>query len=116
LQVHKEIRDKYKGWDADGPLSLRGLRLKSLIKKGLVPADVEPAPLHVLSAKPFTDLAEEVRKRSSRAVKTFAAMVDLIDVNLGRVMRYLEQLASWTTHSSSTCPITAPKANYSKLA
>ena len=48
LHAPKETREKYKGWYDDGPEGLRDRRLKSLIDRGLVPADVEPAPLHML--------------------------------------------------------------------
>jgi arylsulfatase len=90
LQAPPEVVKKYRGWYDDGPLALRDRRLKSLIKHGLVPADVEPAPLHTLGTTPWADLEEQERKESCRAMEIYAAMVDMIDVNLGRVYSNLE--------------------------
>lgn len=90
LQAPKEVIRKYRGWYDDGPLALRDRRLKSLIENGLVPPDVEPAPLHMLGTIPWGELPEDEQKKSCRAMETYAAMVDLIDVNVGRVLKYLE--------------------------
>ncbi|KAL7625817.1 hypothetical protein AAE478_005040 [Parahypoxylon ruwenzoriense] len=45
LHAPKEIRDLYKGMYDDGPAALRRRRLARLVELGLVPADVEPAPM-----------------------------------------------------------------------
>ncbi|KAF3407093.1 hypothetical protein DPV78_000998 [Talaromyces pinophilus] len=90
LQAPPEVVKKYRGWYDDGPLALRDRRLKSLIKNGLVPADVEPAPIHTLGTGPWAEMSEEEKQKSSRAMEIYAAMVDLIDVNVGRVYSYLE--------------------------
>ncbi|KAL3704783.1 hypothetical protein TMatcc_008455 [Talaromyces marneffei ATCC 18224] len=90
LQAPPEVVEKYRGWYDDGPLALRDRRLKSLIERGLVPEDVEPAPLHTMNTTPWTELSDEEKKKSSRAMEVYAAMVDLIDVNIGRVYDYLE--------------------------
>jgi arylsulfatase len=90
LQAPPEVVAKYRGWYDDGPLALRDRRLKSLIERGLVSEDVEPAPLHTLDTTPWAELSDEEKKKSSRAMEVYAAMVDLIDVNIGRVYDYLE--------------------------
>lgn len=90
LQAPKEVIQKYRGRFDDGPLALRDRRLKSLIKHGLVPADVEPAPLHMLGTTPWAELSPDDQKKSCRAMEVYAAMVDLIDVNIGKILRYLE--------------------------
>lgn len=88
LQAPKEIIDKYKGMYDEGPHALRSKRLESLIKMGLVKPDVEPAPM----AKTFwDDLTQEERAESARKMEVFAAMVDLIDSNIGRVISHLEE-------------------------
>ncbi|VUC27306.1 unnamed protein product [Clonostachys rosea] len=91
LQAPRETVEKYKGFYDDGPEGLRERRLRSMIEKGIVPADVEPAPLHTAGTKPWSEMDEEERKKSSRAMEVFAAMVDLIDVNVGRVVEYLRE-------------------------
>ncbi|KAH9909151.1 putative arylsulfatase [Xylariomycetidae sp. FL2044] len=91
LQAPQSIVRKYRGKYDDGPVALRDRRLKSLIEKGLVPPGVEPAQLHMLKTKPWEDLSDMEKKKSSRAMEVYAAMVDLIDVNIGRVLNYLEE-------------------------
>ena len=92
LQAPAEMIKKYQGKYDDGPMVLRNRRLNSLIEKGLVPADVEPAPLHTLGTTPWENLSEGERQKSSKSMEVFAAMVDLIDVNVGRVCDYLQQI------------------------
>jgi arylsulfatase len=90
LQAPQDVIKKYRGQYDDGPHALRDRRLNSLIKNGLVPADVEPAPLHMLGTTPWAELPKDEQEKSCRAMEVYAAMVDLIDVNVGRVLRYLE--------------------------
>jgi len=90
LQAPPETVKKYKGWYDDGPMGLRNRRLKSLTEKGIVPKDVEPAPIHTLDTIPWAELSKEEQAKSCRAMEIFAAMVDLIDVNVGRVVEYLK--------------------------
>ncbi|KAI1862166.1 uncharacterized protein JN550_010469 [Neoarthrinium moseri] len=91
LQAPAKVVRKYKGKYDDGPVALRDRRLKSLVERGLVPPNVEAAPLHTLGTTPWEDLTEDERRRSSRTMEVYAAMVDLIDVNIGRVLDHLEQ-------------------------
>ncbi|KAI2629685.1 putative arylsulfatase [Hypoxylon sp. NC1633] len=91
LQAPQRVVKKYRGRYDDGPVALRDQRLRSMTEKGLVPPDVEPAPLHSLGTKPWAELPEEEKRISSRAMEVYAAMVDLIDVNIGRVRAYLEE-------------------------
>lgn len=90
LQAPQDLVKKYRGMYDDGPMGLRDRRLKSLIKNGIVPADVQPAPLHVLGTTPWDELSEEEQKRSSRAMEIYAAMVESMDENIGRVYSHLE--------------------------
>lgn len=90
LQAPAETVKKYKGWYDDGPLGLRNRRLKSLIEKEIVPRDVEAAPLHTLGTTPWAELPKEEQAKSCRAMEIYAAMVDLIDVNVGRIVEYLK--------------------------
>lgn len=91
LQAPKEVIDKYKGQYDAGPEALREKRLESLIKRGLVPADVEPAPMVGEMMKEWVDMTPEEQAHSSRRMETYAAMVDLIDQHLGRVISHLEE-------------------------
>ncbi|PWY94609.1 putative arylsulfatase [Aspergillus sclerotioniger CBS 115572] len=95
LQAPSSTIQKYHGLYDDGPLALRARRLQSLIKNGLVPADVDPAPILTLGTTPWSSLPASEQQKSSRAMEIYAAMVDLLDVNIGRVRSYLESTDEW---------------------
>jgi arylsulfatase len=52
----------------------------------------------------------EQRQISARAMEVYAAMVERMDWNIGRVVDYLRQQGHWITPSSCSCPITVPRA------
>lgn len=61
---------------------------------GLVPPDVEPAnPVGLEAGKEWNDLTDQERQISARKMEVFAAMVDLIDQNIGRIVDSLEASA-----------------------
>lgn len=84
LQASKDVIEKYKGWYDCGPTAHRDRRVKRLQELGLVPKDVIPAPLHTLRETPWDEMTEEQQKHSCRAMEIYAAMVDVIDQNLGK--------------------------------
>lgn len=90
LQAPREVIDKYKGMYDDGPEALRDRRLEGLIRRGLVPPGVEPAPMVGEAVKAWADMTADERALSSRRMETYAAMVDLLDQNLSRVVAHLE--------------------------
>lgn len=97
LQAPPAVVQKYEGRYADGPEALRAARLAGLVERGLVPADVEPAPMvggvgggDASSNKNWADMTPDERAHSARRMETYAAMVDLIDQHLGRVLAHLE--------------------------
>ncbi|KAH7034624.1 putative arylsulfatase [Microdochium trichocladiopsis] len=96
LQAPKEIIEKYKDRYNEGPEILRAKRLQSLMEHGLVPRGVGTSPRPPLAASPAANPAweampEQDRRISSRCMETYAAMVDVIDQNLGRVVEALER-------------------------
>ncbi|UZJ53611.1 hypothetical protein CBS101457_002931 [Exobasidium rhododendri] len=91
LQADPSIVAKYKGRYDNGPDELRIRRLQSLIKLGLIRADVKAHPLiHSFDTKSWTSLTREEQTYSSRLMETYAAMVEQMDVNIGRVIDHLE--------------------------
>lgn len=59
---------------------------------GLVPDDVESAsPVGFEAGTKWEDLTDEERAISARKMEVFAAMVDLLDQNIGRVVDSLEK-------------------------
>lgn len=90
LQAPQEVIAKYRGCYDDGPEALRFKRLHSLIQQGLVPRDVKAANVVGKMPKEWEDMDDDERAHSARRMETYAAMVDLIDQNLARVVAHLE--------------------------
>ncbi|KAI1338712.1 putative arylsulfatase [Xylariaceae sp. FL0016] len=91
LQAPQEVIAKYRGVYDDGPEGLRQRRLKALIERGLVPKDVEPAPSVGDVPKEWDEMNDAEKAESSRKMETYAAMVDMIDQHMTRVISYLEK-------------------------
>ncbi|KAG7140571.1 Arylsulfatase like protein [Verticillium longisporum] len=87
LQAPRETIDKYKGLYDEGPAVLRRKRLDRLVELGLISKEVEPAPMTV---ELWDTMPPAERAESARKMEIYAAMVDLIDVNIGRVVDHLE--------------------------
>jgi arylsulfatase len=79
-----KYRGKYdEGWDV---LAMRRLaRLKEL---GLVPDDVEELPPNFLARK-WETLSADERRVSARDMEVYAAMIDYMDMSIGRLFNYL---------------------------
>ena len=89
LQAPQEDIKKYKGQYDIGPAQLREKRLAQLKKLALVDADASIHP--VLARTPYwNELSEEQRAISARSMEVYAAMVDRMDQNIGRVLDHLE--------------------------
>ncbi|OQU94694.1 hypothetical protein CLAIMM_01020 [Cladophialophora immunda] len=90
LQAPANEIEKFRGWYDDGPEGLRDRRLKALIQRGLVPPDVEPAPMVGQVSHEWHEMDDHQQRDSSRRMEIYAAMVSLIDQHLTRVISYLE--------------------------
>ncbi|GME66194.1 putative arylsulfatase protein [Neofusicoccum parvum] len=91
LQAPREAIEKHFGKYDDGPEALRTKRLEQLKARGLVPEDVEPAPMIGQMLKEWDEMNADERTESARRMETYAAMVDLMDEHLAKV---IDQLAS----------------------
>ena len=93
LQAPRHLIEKYKGKYDDGPAALRSERLKELHRQGLI-SDAAYERAHPIidtySTGGWEKLSAEEKKRSSRTMEVYAAMVESIDQNVGRVLRHLE--------------------------
>lgn len=74
----------------DGPDALTERRLERLKKLGLVADNVQHAPPVGHLGKAWKDMTAKGKQTSARNMEIFAAMVDVIDQNVGRVVDYLE--------------------------
>ena len=107
LQCSKEDRDKYKDVYDDGPTALREKRLKNLKELGLIGKDVVPHDIYALDTcqVPWGEWEEytpEEKAKSARSMECFAGMVDCIDQNVGKVLKYLEETGEKDSESSAT--------------
>ena len=89
LQAPAEDIQKYRGLYDAGPEVLRTQRLKKLQDLGLVAADttVHPVFAHTQS---WAQLSSDEQQKSARSMEVYAAMVDRMDQNVGRVVDYLK--------------------------
>ncbi|WP_441293415.1 arylsulfatase [Mycobacterium malmoense] len=89
LQAPDESIAKYRGRYDAGPDALREKRLAALKRLGLCPPDVEAHPVVADGAPEWADMTDEQRAVSARSMEVYAAMVDRMDWNVGRVIDYL---------------------------
>jgi arylsulfatase A-like enzyme len=57
---------------------------------GLLDDGVEPYPL--TGGKEWDEMTEEERKYSARTMEVYAAMVDSMDENIGKVIKHLKEI------------------------
>ncbi|MBV9842984.1 MAG: sulfatase-like hydrolase/transferase [Sphingomonadaceae bacterium] len=81
---------KYRGRYDDGPDALRERRLARLVELGLISPDTVPHPV-VTDAPAWDALSPEQRTASARTMEVYAAMVDRIDQNVGRIVEELKR-------------------------
>jgi arylsulfatase len=87
LQAPAETIAKYKGRYAAGYEALRDERLAGQARQGLLPPGIAP---HPFEAPRWNSLSPEEKAISSRRMEVYAAMVDRIDHNVGRVIAALQ--------------------------
>ena len=89
LQAPRQRIEAYDGWYEDGYQATRGARIERQRELGLFPADFEP-----YSDEDLTDwasLTDAERADESRRMQIYAAMVDIMDEDIGRVLDYLDE-------------------------
>ena len=91
LHAPDESIAKYRGRYDAGPDALREERLAALKRLGLCPPDVEAHPIVADGAPEWADMTAEQRAVSARSMEVYAAMVDRMDWNVGRVIDYLSE-------------------------
>lgn len=89
LHAPKEYIEKYKGKFDMGWDSLRNLRLNNLKALGIVSKDIKSfAPSGVPK---WESLNNDQKKVYARTMEVYAAMVDYLDMSIGRIINYLKQ-------------------------
>ena len=98
--VAQEYVEKYKGKFDAGYEAYRELVLPRMIGKGLLPEDTNLTPLNPLpddvanqadAVRPWESLSEDERKLFARMAEVYAGFSEYTDVQIGRLVDYLEQ-------------------------
>ncbi|MEM7282366.1 MAG: arylsulfatase [Pseudomonadota bacterium] len=89
LQAPEDVIDKYKGRYDDGYEALQKTRLLAQQGLGIVPEEAGLGALEV-DAVPWSELDDQQKKISARSMEIYAAMVDNMDAETGRLIRYLK--------------------------
>jgi arylsulfatase len=90
LQAPAELITKYRGRYDDGPGVLRERRLAALQRLGLVAPDVVAHDV-VADTAPWEALSPAEQAFSARTMEVYAAMVERLDFNVGRVVDWLKR-------------------------
>jgi arylsulfatase len=90
LQAPDDYIDRYKGRYAAGYDALREARLARASALGSIPAGLDTAGYHSI-APPWESLTVGQKARESRMMEIYAAMVENMDTNVGRLLDYLRQ-------------------------
>ena len=89
LQAPRERIEAYDGWYEDGYQATRSARIDRLRELGLFPAEFEPYADEDLPD--WASLTDAERADESRRMQIYAAMVDIMDEEIGRVLAYLDE-------------------------
>ena len=94
LQAPREEVARYKGLYDAGWDKVRQDRYKKQLRSGLFPSDcrLSPRPGHVPA---WDSLAPEDQEWEARRMEVFAAMVDVVDQNIGRLVTHLKEKKVW---------------------
>jgi arylsulfatase A-like enzyme len=90
LQAQDEYLARYEDVYSVGYDEIRNARIDRMRDMGILAADIEPAPAEDIWPK-WDDLSEPMKKLEARRMQTYAAMVESMDHNIGRILDELEQ-------------------------
>jgi arylsulfatase len=91
LQVPDRWLDKYKGAYDEGYDAIREQRLQRMKALGLIPEELSKNEGSGLFKK-WSELFEEDRKDAARKMEIYAAMIENLDWNIGRLLARLKEL------------------------
>ncbi|SIT75862.1 arylsulfatase [Pontibacter indicus] len=90
LHVPDDWMDKYKGAYDKGYDAIRQVRMDNMKKLGLIPKDL---PMNQGSGdfKKWNQLSAQEKKLQARRMELYAAMLEIMDLNIGRVLDALQK-------------------------
>ena len=89
LQAPQQDIERYKGSYDKGWAALREERLTRMKRLRLIPDDIIPAPFST-NEQAWGELTAEQKRTESRKMEIYAAMVDRLDQNVGRLVARLK--------------------------
>lgn len=89
LQVPDDWLDRHAGRYDDGYDVLRVQRMRRAAELGVLPAGANPEAFDPV-APAWNELSDDHRRKFARAEEIYAAMVEYMDMSIGRVVEYLE--------------------------
>jgi len=93
LQAPEDYIDRYRGVYDDGYDTLRAKRVQNLIDGHVVPE--VPVPDRVDWVPAWDSLDEEEKRFEARRMEIYAAMVENLDDNIGRLLDYLKRTGQY---------------------
>ncbi len=94
LQAPDEYIDKYKGAYDEGYEVLREQRIARGKELGVIPQEAQMYP-RLPTVPPWDELSAEKKAVASREMEIYAAMVDGIDQNVGRLLNHLKSIGEY---------------------
>jgi arylsulfatase A-like enzyme len=95
LHVKRADRDRYRGKYDMGWDELRRRRYERQIELGVIDSSVGLAPRNTERPEdvtPWDELSDKEQRLASRYMECYAAMLDNLDANTGRLLQHLEQM------------------------
>lgn len=89
LQAPDEYLEKYEGWYEEGYEAVRQERLQRMKLLGLIDNDL-PAHTPMKQLPTWDELTPEQQRTEAKRMQVYAAMVDNMDHNIGRILAYLD--------------------------
>jgi len=94
LQVPDENIDTYKDKYEEGYEVLAQKRFERAQAMGIIPASAK-LPALTPNIQPWNELTDVEKRRSSRAMEIYAAMIDRMDFHVGRVIAHLKEIGEY---------------------
>jgi arylsulfatase len=97
LMAPAEFIDRYAGVYDVGYTVIRNRRIERMKRLGILPRDFQPNPgLPVTASTPgWDDLTAEQKQVEARRMEVYAAMVENLDHNIGRLLTYLKSVGKY---------------------
>ena len=90
LNVHKPLVEKYNGRFDEGWDVLRKRRVKRLRQSGLIDDRYQDSP-HMEDVRRWDELPQATRENEALRMQSYAAVIDNLDTNVGRLLRFLDE-------------------------